>query len=128
MNFFSQRLKEIRGPRTQREMASLLGWKQPLWERYESGRVCNPGIDVLLHICSTLMVSSDWLLGLSENQQQACAPPVGPSCPDCRRRDEQIDELFSQLRVMRSEVEKKTGGCGSPKPSSGSGVRKAGVS
>lgn len=127
MNSFSDRLKVIRDGRTQREMAGIIGWSQAIWERYESGRVANPGIDVLLLLCSKLKVSADWLLGLSDIQQMDCAPPVGPSCLDCRRRDQQIDELFSQLRVMRAEVEKKAGGSASPKPSSASGARKAGA-
>jgi transcriptional regulator with XRE-family HTH domain len=127
MNSFSDRLKAIRDGRTQREMAGIIGWNQALWERYESGRVANPGIDVLLLLCSKLKISADWLLGLSDNQQIDSTTPVGPSCPDCRRRDDQIDELFSQLRVMRSEVEKKVGNSESQRPSSASGARKRGA-
>lgn len=65
MHQFCERLKTIRGDRTQAEIARLLGVKQQNWARWEKGDVF-PGAETLHHICVTFHVSADWLLGLPE--------------------------------------------------------------
>ena len=60
---FSERLKELRGPSSQVEMARQLNMKQQQYARYEKG-ITVPGIDVLELICRIHACSSDWLLGL----------------------------------------------------------------
>lgn len=61
------RLRSLRGSRTQAEIAAVLGMKQPMWARYEQG-ITTPGADVLIHICTTCGISSDWLLGLTDQE------------------------------------------------------------
>ena len=63
MSMFSERLKELRGPSSQAEMARQLNMKQQQYARYEKG-ITVPGIDVLELICRIHACSSDWLLGL----------------------------------------------------------------
>lgn len=70
MQHFCDRLKEIRGEKTQAEIARLLGVKQQNWARWENG-VVFPGAETLHHICTTFHVSADWLLGIS-----ASPPPT----------------------------------------------------
>ena len=66
MSMFSERLKELRGPSSQAEMARQLNMKQQQYARYEKG-ITVPGIDVLELICRIHACSSDWLLGLKDH-------------------------------------------------------------
>ena len=65
MLHFCERLKQVRGERSQAEISRILGVKQQNWSRWESGSVF-PGAETLHHICATCSVSADWLLGLSD--------------------------------------------------------------
>ncbi len=51
---------------TQNEIADKLGIKQSAWARLESGGVPDPRCSTIVHICKTLNVSADWLLGLTD--------------------------------------------------------------
>lgn len=53
---------------SQREIAKRLGMKQPTWARLESGGVPDPRASTIVHICRTLRVSADDLLGLSKSE------------------------------------------------------------
>ena len=63
-SIFSEKLRAVRGSRTQSEMALVLEMKQPMYARYESGTT-TPSAEVIYRICQNTGVSSDWLLGLS---------------------------------------------------------------
>ena len=63
MKHFCDRLKEVRGAKSQAEIARMLGVKQQNWARWENG-VVFPGAETLHHICTTFHISADWLLGL----------------------------------------------------------------
>ena len=65
MEHFCERLRELRGAKSQAEIARLLGVKQQNWARWENG-VVFPGAETLHHICVAFHVSADWLLGLPE--------------------------------------------------------------
>jgi transcriptional regulator with XRE-family HTH domain len=62
---FAERLRAERGNRSQSQMAELLGMKQPMYARYESGATL-PSAELLFNICQKLEVSADWLLGLDQ--------------------------------------------------------------
>ena len=66
MEHFCERLRELRGDKSQADIARLLGVKQQNWARWENG-VVFPGAETLHHICTTFHVSADWLLGLSSS-------------------------------------------------------------
>ena len=51
---------------TQSQIAEKLGIKQQAWARFESGGVPDPRTSTIIHICKTLNVSADWLLGLTD--------------------------------------------------------------
>ena len=68
MSVLSERLRELRGPSSQKEMAEAIGIKYQCWARYEKGEV-SPGADILLQICRVHACSADWLLGLTDSQQ-----------------------------------------------------------
>lgn len=65
MSVLSERLKELRGPSSQKEMAEAVGIKWNAWARYERGEV-SPGAEILAHICRVHACSADWLLGLDD--------------------------------------------------------------
>lgn len=66
MSVLSDRLRELRGSSSQKEMADELNMKQPQWARYESGASV-PGADIIEKICRIHACSADWLLGLKDN-------------------------------------------------------------
>lgn len=63
------RLKEAREKLclTQTEIATMLGMAQQTYQKIESGKAENIRITTLKHICKTLDISADWLLGLNED-------------------------------------------------------------
>lgn len=63
---FPERLKMARNGLTQQAVADRVGIRQQAYARYESGKI-TPSIDVLYRLCEVLVVSADWLLGLSDN-------------------------------------------------------------
>lgn len=69
MDFIQIRFKELRLKlgMTQPAIAEKLGMKTAMWQKLESGRTPDPRVSTIVHICQTLNVSADWLMGLSEN-------------------------------------------------------------
>ncbi len=68
MDFVQIRFKELRNKlgMTQTEIAAKLGMNQVTWQKLESGKTPDPRTSTIVHICKTLDVSADWLLGLGE--------------------------------------------------------------
>lgn len=68
MQNIPNRLKQMRKQMglTQNEMAVKLGMVQQAWQKLESGKVPDMRASTIIHICSTLDISADWLLGLTE--------------------------------------------------------------
>ena len=65
MSTISERMRELRGSSTLREMADPIGIKYNAWARYEAGGSI-PGGDIIIKICRVHACSADWLLGLSD--------------------------------------------------------------
>ena len=63
MEGFGERLKEIRGGKSQASVARELGLSQVVYGRYELNQR-EPNLDTLCRIGLTFGVSIDWLLGL----------------------------------------------------------------
>lgn len=66
MSKIGDRLRELRGPSSLREMAEPVGIKYNAWARYEAGDSL-PGAEIIEKICRAHAVSADWLLGLKDN-------------------------------------------------------------
>ena len=64
------RIREVRKARgiSQAKLASKIGMEQTQYSRYERGEN-EIKVNVLIDICKALDVSSDYLLGLSDNPQ-----------------------------------------------------------
>lgn len=67
MQDYGKRLKKARLAKsmTQVEVAELLGITQSNYQRLERGTL-DPKMSTIYNLCSTLNVSSDWLIGLRE--------------------------------------------------------------
>lgn len=67
MQHIPLRLKQIRVQLglTQTEMATKLGMVQQTWQKLETGKVPDMRASTIIHICTTLKISADWLLGLT---------------------------------------------------------------
>jgi transcriptional regulator with XRE-family HTH domain len=127
MKPFSERLKHLRGNLTLAEFSSKLGVKLQTYAHYESGRR-KPTIKFLLQIVQALNVTSDWLLGLTEDRTTAAAPgtrappaafpprglavaePPPTLCEGCAYRDKVIRHLLDKLD------EQKVGAVGRTQP------------
>lgn len=69
-NFIGDRLRELRGSSSLREMAESVGIKYSAWARYEAGGSL-PGADILSRICRVHSCSADWLLGIERGTSAA---------------------------------------------------------
>jgi len=67
MSFFSERVKVLRKERkmTQRQMADALGITERSYQRYEAES--NPNNETLIKLADYFDVSTDYLLGRSDN-------------------------------------------------------------
>lgn len=72
MEIVQVKLKDMRTKLglTQTETASKLGMAQPTWQKLESGKVPDMRVSTLVHICKTMNVSADWLLGLTGEAEE----------------------------------------------------------
>ena len=102
---FSGRLRELRGDRSQKEMALLVGMKQQAYSKYESGENL-PGYGVLRKICGCFPGTADWFLGLPVETPACVAEPPqadgAAPCPSCRGKDAVIVGL---VRTVASQQE-----------------------
>ncbi len=95
----TDKLRKLRGSRSQSEVCKSLGIKQSTYSTWELGKY-EPPLNMLTALCEYYHVSSDYLLGLSDNPQggsgagtvvngdgNAVASPAAtvssPSCRDC---------------------------------------------
>ena len=96
-NFIGERLRELRGSSSLREMAESVGIKYSAWARYEAGGSL-PGADILSRICRVHSCSADWLLGI-ERGTSAAPPGEMPACAKCPhlKKLKKFEELLKQV-------------------------------
>ena len=91
---FAERLRALRGTRSQMEMAAFLGMHtQASWAQWEIG-ARQPKLDMFAHLCKRLCVSADWLLGIDDTPQTP-KPSI----------DEQLALLKAQLGETSKSME-----------------------
>ena len=73
MQDFSERLKRLRKSRglKQYQMADSLNIHRSTYTKYETAR-SYPPLELFRDLCISLNVSSDWLLGLTDDEQIVC--------------------------------------------------------
>ena len=69
MDIAQMRFKELRIKLglTQPQIAEKLGMVTATWQKLEYGKTSDPRASTIVHICKTLNVSADWLMGLTES-------------------------------------------------------------
>lgn len=65
METFGDRLESLRGPRTQKDFASILGLPINTYTNWVRG-IREPSMNALINICTRLGVSADWLMGIDK--------------------------------------------------------------
>lgn len=95
MKKVSDRLRELRGDRTQAEAAKMLGWPYQTWGKYESGAM-EPNAKNIRRICAVFHTTSDWLLGLS-NESAGTKPTDAATS--------RIAELEAENARLRGEIQ-----------------------
>ena len=104
-NKFIKRLRELRGEMSQEEFATIIGAKQTSYSSWERG-VKEPSISALSQISSTLGVSADWLLGLSEVREASQNPAPMSVLTKTRQSSRPANaELSFELAAIRRELE-----------------------
>ncbi|MDQ0344267.1 transcriptional regulator with XRE-family HTH domain [Lederbergia wuyishanensis] len=84
-----ERLKSLRGKRTQEEVANLLGLSRARYSHYENNRV-EPDTEILNKLADFYNVTTDYLLGRTIN-------------PDPIRKDEEVESLLYYKNKIVSE-------------------------
>jgi transcriptional regulator with XRE-family HTH domain len=74
MSIIGDKMRELRGSSSQREMADAIGIKYNAWARYEAGGAL-PGAEIIEKICRVHACSADWLLGLKDKSPTVSAGP-----------------------------------------------------
>ncbi|MGN0832606.1 MAG: helix-turn-helix domain-containing protein [Kiritimatiellia bacterium] len=74
MKVFGDRLESLRNGETQKGFAKALGIPINTYTNWVRG-IREPSMSAIIHLCTHLGVSADWLLGLPERGGSAAAPP-----------------------------------------------------
>ena len=103
-NIFITRLKELQGENSVTAFARYLEIPQNTLDCYINGRR-KPSVELVLRVCKKCGVSSDWLLGISEDRggSQSVAPV--PVVTKTRQKilDPQ-DEILFKLAALEKRV------------------------
>lgn len=84
------RLRELRGDRSQKDVARALGMTQPTYSRYEKGDR-EPDLSTLRILASYFGVTTDWLLGLRETRNG------NPRAEDAERKLSALKKGLTEL-------------------------------
>ena len=122
----AERLRQLRGTSSLREMAEAVGIKYSAWARYEAGGSL-PGADILARICCVHACSADWILGLSEHSGSitagngaavaiganarasvrgtSAAPGERPDCAGCPYKEQmkKFEKLFASTTKSKGK-------------------------
>lgn len=115
METIGDRLKDLRGLRTQNEVAKALGMAQQLYRTYENDEHL-PGTKLIMKICKYYACSADWLLGIDRGT--SAAPQVeqrgngnisqignGNTARDCSNcASKQLADLMKQLGITVADL------------------------
>lgn len=102
-----EKLRSLRGGRSQAEMAGVFGVSQSAYSAWERGAK-EPSLSTVGTICQTFNVSSDWLLGLSSGSCGGRSRPQPPPAPDAASApsaSDWRDIAASQQKTIASQQE-----------------------
>ena len=100
---FAKRLIELRGDKTQNDIALVLGIARARYAHYEQGRN-EPSIEMLLSIAKYYNVSTDYLLGISPYPQiqksESDYTPADYALLDIISNDSMLKEVVAEYTVL----------------------------
>lgn len=96
---FGDRIEELRGNKTQKQFAVLLGIPLNTYTNWTRG-IRFPTADAVVKICIQLGVSSDWLLGLSNEPPKALESRRDPAVDS---QDKGVD-YWRTLAISQQET------------------------
>ena len=110
-NKIGERMKELRGDMSQRQAASCVGIMPQNWNVYEKGQSV-PGAQVIIDLCRFFNVTSDGLLGLSDERDaaQVAAPIQSPrstvhkSSRAAALAPQPDSDLLAEIRALKARV------------------------
>lgn len=88
---------------TQVEISEKLGMKQATYQKLESGKTSDMRISTLFHICKTLDVSADWLLGLESEKEPRFYELIVPEGTEIN--EEEAIAINKWLKALREKLE-----------------------
>lgn len=97
-----QRLRDLRGKRTQQQMAELIGVSQASYAQWENGRR-HENLYKFANLCRSLNVSADWLLGLVEERKNL---RVEGEIANLRSHADEMVGLATEMRRRLAVLEK----------------------
>ena len=102
------RMRELRGSSSLREMADPVGIKFQAWARYEAGGAI-PGGEILTKICRAHACSADWLLGLTDGRESTTMmkpPTPAVNLEELRSTATQLADEASALSLTIKKLKK----------------------
>lgn len=105
VNIFISRLKTLLDGKSEYNYAPKLGVAQQSLNKYMKGET-KPPIELLINAASLFGVSTDWLLGLSDESPQpstSITPSLNARLEDVRRN---AAEATASINALQSAIEK----------------------
>jgi transcriptional regulator with XRE-family HTH domain len=104
---FAERIRDLRGQRGQQEVADLVGVPKNRWSTWELGKH-EPKLQDLFSVCKTFGVSSDWVLGLSDDrggqQQQEFKPQIASLKKLAVKISEKADDFLASINKLEATL------------------------
>ena len=98
-----QRLRELRGKRTQTHMAKAMGVSQASYAQLETGRR-HENLKRFADMCRALNVSADWLLGLDDQRKHL---RLDSEITELRQQADELVGNADRLRRQLAAIERK---------------------
>ncbi|MEB8713171.1 helix-turn-helix domain-containing protein [Bacillus thuringiensis] len=89
---FGKRLKELRGNKTQEEVAAGIGISRPRYSHFENNRN-EPDLDLIQKMADYYKVTTDYLLGRSEDKRLT------------KEQDDIAGEMAKKLEILITQLE-----------------------
>ena len=95
---FLKRLNDLRGERSVVAFARDCGIPQPTMQNYCRGERI-PSMEAMCRICNANVVSSDWLLGFTEEREGTSAPLSNPVM------EKRFEELEAKIKEQEGVIQ-----------------------
>jgi len=103
---FPERLRLLRGTRSQAEMASYLNVTQAAYSYWETGGH-QPKLDVFVQICQRLNVSADWMLGMNDTpiwSELSIVENLAVVKAQADKAKESMDQVMAGIKSLDKKV------------------------